>query len=343
MEIHTVGIIGEGKMGTSIFHCLPGIVPQLRWLVSSAADRENIMKSLEKRIRREVNAGVISESEAAGMMNGITVGTGPELLDQCDLVIEAIPEDLDLKNELLRNIDPHLLPECLIATNSSSILPSALAPSDKRKPFLLGMHFFYPVMMKETVELIVTPDNPAEVVSKAICFLERLRKKPLLQNEQQAFLLNRMWLDIQNEAFLITESGAISIPEMDALVRQRLFSFGVFDFIDSVGIDVMARAISNYIAGYPNGEFYRSLLSRLERMVQSGELGRKSGKGFYAYPMESALPYVTGKFGDIEIYLKNIYLNTARRYTMISKLSVGDMNDAIREYFGLEKGPFELS
>lgn len=328
-------------MGTSIVHYLLDYNLQLRWLTSPQTDQEALLKGIRKKLNRAVSAGIMTDEAATKRIGEVLTGSDPALLGGCDLLIEAIPEEREAKKNLFKTLDGVLPERCIIASNSSSIPPSELIPSQNRSPFVLGMHFFYPVMMKETVELVITPSNTVEVTDQAEAFLEQIGKKPLIQHEPYAFLLNKLWLEIQNEAFLITESGAISIYEMDALVKQKLFSFGVFDFIDSVGIDVMAGAIRNYISGYPHRNYYEPLLHRLEGMLQAGELGQKSGKGFYLYPHDNEVPEITGKFTEIEAHLKNTWLSACRRFTMMSKLPVGDMNEAIREYFGLDKGPFE--
>jgi 3-hydroxybutyryl-CoA dehydrogenase len=340
-KIKTVGIIGEGKMGSAIFNYLLDFEFPLRWMVSGDADLEKLLRATQKKEKRIISTGIMNEKSVEKRFSQVQISTDLQAAKDCDLIIEAVPEDVELKRKVFEKLTSLAPAPAIFASNSSSIIPSRLIVHESCLPFTVGMHFFYPVMMKETVELILHDSVLPEAKQAAEEFLTTIRRRPLVQNEANSFLLNRLWLDIQNEAFLLVQTGNISIPETDALVRERLFSFGVFDFFDSVGLDVMLYSICNYTSDYPHRDYFQPLISALETMVSEGKLGQKSGTGFYSYPPGVILPSITGRFSDIESHLRNTWLSASKRYTMRSRLPVGEMNDAIKDYFGVEKGPFE--
>jgi len=342
-----IGIIGEGKMGSGIFNYLLDFPFTLRWACSPAADIPNLQKSLEKKLRRSLKAGLINQVQQDEILNRTIISTDLQELKDCDLVIETVNEDIGLKRELFSKLDPILSPACIMASNSSSINPSRLIAVERRGPFTIGLHFFYPVALKETVELIVTGDTDEEVRDKTIRFLEEIDKNVLLLKESNSFILNRLFLDVQNEAWHIIAQGKASLPVIDDLVTKDLFPFGLFDFMDKVGIDTMLESVKNYTEGYPHRDYYLPLIEKLTSLVAEGKLGKESGEGFHRYEngirqvpeKTEKLPEAAEK--EILDYLRYTYLNSAKRFTMQSGCTIDEMNDAIKEYFGLDRGPFE--
>jgi 3-hydroxyacyl-CoA dehydrogenase len=185
------------------------------------------------------------------------------------------------------------------------------------------------------------PSVTGDTLALITDFLERIRKRCLLLSEQSGFILNRIFLDVQNEACRLVDEGVCSFAQMDELVRKNLFLSGIFGFTDSVGLDTMLQAVRNYIRDYPNRSNYLTFLNRLDQLVGEGKLGMKSGEGFYVYPVKET--FITGPDNaqDIADYLHQVYLSSVRRFTLRSKLTLEEMNDAVKEYFDLEKGPFE--
>jgi 3-hydroxyacyl-CoA dehydrogenase len=345
-SIRAIGIIGEGRMGTGIFHYLLDFPYRLCWIVSPEADTGNLKNSLEKRLRRALKAGIIGQEAFDRKLAETVISGSVNELAACDLVIEAINENLKLKKQLFITLGQVTKPSCILATNSSSINPSRLWFDAARNPFIIGVHYFYPVSLKEFVEVTVSPETSGEVADAIQTFLDQTKKKVLILDESNSFILNRLFLDIQNEAFLIAEQGKATEKQIDRIVKERLFSFGIFDFMDNVGIDTMLAAVKNYTSGYPHRDYYSGLINRLETLDTEGKLGLKTGNGFYSYsgtsPVKEDLPSLPAHDADeILEYLKNSYLNSAKRFTMQSGLTIDEMNDSIKEYFGTDKGPFE--
>jgi len=341
MNIRKVGIIGEGKMGTGIFNYLLDYGFTIYWIGSQEADTAKMEKSFRKKIDRARENGILDETSHQRLIAETYISGDLNDLMTCDLVIEAIPEVLDLKRSLFLKLNALVLPSCILASNSSSINPSNMLPSPSRNTTFVGLHFFYPVPLKNIVELVVTDLTSDATILTLQQFLEEIRKRYLLLNEKNSFLLNKLFLDFQNEAFRIVNDGHISMEMMDNLVRVHFFPIGVFEFFDNVGNDTMLEAIVNYTKDYPHKDYYFPLIHRLESMVKEGKLGLKSRSGFYDYSVPKSEASSSDFPASVIEHLRFSYITSAKRFTAQSHLPIDDMNFAIKEYFGIEKGPFE--
>ncbi|MCX6250620.1 MAG: 3-hydroxyacyl-CoA dehydrogenase family protein [Bacteroidetes bacterium] len=349
-KIETIGIIGEGKMGTGLFYYLLDFGFRLVWIGSETADIEKTQKGFQKKIKRGFENGLLSESRLLFLRENVIISDDLTSIVKCDLVIEAIPENMEMKRALFIKIDTIVRPDAILASNSSSINPSLLVPSGQRKGNFTGLHFFYPIPLKNIVEFVITQDTSKETTRIVKDFLNSINRKFLLLKEKDSFILNRIFLDFQNEAFLIVREEKLSISLMDAIVKENFFPSGVFEFIDSVGTDIMAVSVRNYIRDYPHKDYYEPLLNELDKMVAENRLGQKSLNGFYQYPKEPSetiLPFrdnLSNKaiFEKVVKRLKFSYISSVKRFAIQSKLNLYDLNESIREYFGTDKGPLTI-
>ncbi|MFH1296148.1 MAG: 3-hydroxyacyl-CoA dehydrogenase family protein [Bacteroidota bacterium] len=346
-SIQTVGVIGEGKMGSSIFYSLLHSPYSLRWIGSPDADVEKLQQHLEKKIHRHLKSGIVGQDEHDRLLLRTIISSDVSHTANCDLVIEAIPEELTLKRQLFADLDRITKSSCILATNSSSFNPSQLFLDSKRDERIIGMHYFFPVPLKETVELIFPEKTSTKVRSTTEAFLRQTGKQILLLNESNSFILNKLFLDIQNETYRIVEQGMATVKQIDTLIKEQLFPVGVFDFMDNVGIETMLAAVRNYTSDYPHKDYYQNLINKLQALVDAGKFGLKSGEGFFRYTegkmsdSSSPEPLRPEVAREITNHLRFTYLNAAKRFTMQSGCTIDEMNQAIREYLGLEKGPFE--
>jgi 3-hydroxybutyryl-CoA dehydrogenase len=334
-KINTIGIIGEGKMGTNIFYYLTGFDYQLVWICSTDADIDKLQRSFDKKIRRSVDAGIMDISRGGFLRDKTIISADLQSLSTCDLIIEAIPEDIELKKELFREVDRIAGSSCILTSNSSSINPSEMIPSEKRKDKFAGIHFFYPIALKNIVEFIL-PETISRANRELITgFLQNIRRDYLILKEKDSFILNRIFLDFQNEAFLLTCQEKFSYSQMDALVKEHFFPTGVFEFFDSVGLETMLASIKNYIRDYPHREYYGSLVSKLEELA-----GQESHGGFLSgdkIPGE----VIASDVEEAVQRLRFTYRASFKRFAVQSKLSLNDLNNAVKEYFGIDHGPLD--
>jgi len=346
--INTVGIIGGGKMGTNLFYYFLDFGFNIRWFRSPSADLEKARRTFNKRINRSRETGIIPEGTFEKLKAGTSISQDKKILTDCDLVIETIPEDINLKRELFKTLDDVLNDRCIIASNSSSINPGALVPAPRRIPLFLGVHFFYPVSLKNVVEVIIPGSFQPHARDAVINFLQKIRRNYIILDEENSFILNKIFLDFQNEAFNLVHNGHITFSQLDKIVKEHFFPVGVFEFFDCVGIDTMLASIRNYIKPYPHKDYYYPLVGHLESMVKQGFLGQKCSRGFYQYSRGEIISInddsssLSKPMAEFVEHLRFTYLTTVRRFTVHSGLSIQEMNDAVKEYFSIEKGPFEI-
>ncbi len=339
-HLTTIGIVGEGKMGSGILYYLTAYPYVLRWLCSNDADLGQLSRQFSKKVGRMHDHGLIDDQRYEQLKQTVITCDPGDLAD-AGLVIEAVNENADLKREIFRELDLHLGPGAILATNTSSIRPSLLIPSEKRAPYIAGLHFFYPVALKNIAEITVTSHTSARVLSTLEQFLTTIGRRYLVMEENNSFVLNRIFLEVQNEAAKLVQQGCCDMAAVDTLVKEQLFEFGIFDFCDSVGIDTMLAAVTSYTSGSPDWDDYRVFSGMLRDLIDQGKTGRKSGEGFYRYPREQEQVELPANQEEIVHHLYNTWLMAVRRFAMQAHLPIGDINHAVKEYFGVQTGPFD--
>ncbi len=333
-----VGIIGTGKMGSGIFYFLIGQPFDLVWICSERTNLEKLTKQFSKRIRRALETGVIDKVRY-GTLLLTPVTTDLTALQDCDLVIEAITEKLEEKQRLFGAIDRIVRQEAIFSSNSSSINPSALLPENDGRRQVAGLHFFYPVAMVDIVEITLSQAVTADSAKKLESFLETIGRCHITLDEQNSFILNRIFLEVQNEAFRIVKEGSCTYEQMDQLVKSNLFPFGVFDFCDAVGLDTMLVSIRNYIREYPRKDSYELFLTALEKLVAAGKLGVKTHEGFFKYPLTGNTVEPPEYEADIEEHLRHTWLSACAKFTAKLPVRQEGITHAIEEYFGIGQDP----
>jgi 3-hydroxyacyl-CoA dehydrogenase len=343
-KIKHIGIVGEGKMGSSIFLFLLGYDFRLTWLCSSSVVKEKASKQAAKKINILWKSGILTEAAFHKKNEETKITEMPVDLGDCDLVIESISEDLETKKEFFRKLDLVVDQECIFTTNSSSIIPSRLIPSESRQKRFAGLHFFFPVNLKNTVELIHGPDASEETIGILKDFLRLINKNIFLQDEKNAFILNRFLLDFQAEAYNLCANGDIAYFQMDELVKERFFPAGVFEFFDHVGIDVMLASIRNYIENEPDKSLYLPLVARMEELIANNHLGLKTRKGFYNYDLqgrpcndeEMQKMSPADRLGEIEKQLRNKLERAYRSVLATGYVSAETFDEAVKDYLGTD-------
>lgn len=335
-------------MGTSIFLYLNRFNLKLRWLCSSEEARDEASKMFVKKLNSQLHCGVMRQDEYDARLRDNVITADPGDMQDCNLIIEAAPEDADLKRQILSRLDSAVNAECIFATNSSSIYAGALIPSVNRKDKLLGLHFFFPVQLKKYVELITTAESSEETVRSVGECLAVIGKKSLHEDLHSAFLLNKLFLDFQAEAYHISLEGQASFRQIDTLVKTHLFPSGVFEFFDHVGIDVMLASVKAYATGRVNFEFYEPLLVKLQELAGAGHLGLKAKQGFYDYKVQSetggrqisaeVLPYHLAH--SLVMRLWDRYISSVIEVLDGGWISREELSDAVKDYTGSDDDHF---
>jgi 3-hydroxybutyryl-CoA dehydrogenase len=282
MEIRKVGVVGCGLMGSGITEVAArgGFEVVVREVNSELLERglERIRRSLARAVER----GKLGAQEEAATLARIHGTTELEFLRDCDLVIEAIVEDLGAKQALFRQLDELLGPQAIFASNTSSLTITQLAVSTKRPDRFLGLHFFNPVPVMQLVEVVRTILVDSAVVEQATEWCRKLGKRPILCRDNSGFIVNRLLVPYLLDAIRALEEGVGTVEDIDEGMRLGCgYPMGPFTLLDFVGLDTTYAIANIMFEEYREKRFAPPPL--LKQMVQAGRLGKKSGRGFYDY------------------------------------------------------------
>ena len=281
-DIKRVGVIGAGTMGNGIAQVFAqsGFEVQLIDMAAPALDRarETIEKSLDKFVEK----GKLSRSDRDVALARLTTGTNVDALTGTDYVVEAILEDPDAKRALFSRLDALTRPDVVLSSNSSSISITTLGAATKRPDRVLGMHFMNPVPLMALVELIRGQATSAESMLTAAKLCMELGKTAVESADYPGFIANRILMPMINEAIFALMEGVGTAEAIDSVMKLGMnHPMGPLTLADFIGLDV-CLAIMNVLHDGLGDPKYRPC-PLLRRMVAAGQLGRKSGRGFYEY------------------------------------------------------------
>jgi 3-hydroxybutyryl-CoA dehydrogenase len=282
MGINKVFIVGSGLMGSGISQVCAqaGIAVFLYDIDREALNRA--LKNIEWSVNKFFEKGKIKEDAATVMQRIQTVSDFSKAGD-ADLLIEAVFENLELKREIFRKMDEAAGPEALIASNTSAISITELASVTDRPDKVLGLHFFSPVPMMQAVEIIKGLATPDETAIRGKAFVLQIGKEPIMVNRDVAgFVINRINFPSTMEAMRLVEQGIASVEDIDKGLRLASGrKMGIFETGDMVGLDITYGAMMAMYQETGDPRWYPPML--LRKKVTAGQLGRKTGKGWYEY------------------------------------------------------------
>jgi 3-hydroxybutyryl-CoA dehydrogenase len=282
MQITTVGIVGAGTMGNGIAQTFAtaGFPVVLRDVGEAPLDRGmgNIRKSLAKFVEK----GRLTQEAYDTTVARITTTTELRDLAACDLVVEAIFENFEVKKAVFEELDLLLRPEALLASNTSSIDITRLAAVTKRPDRVIGMHFFNPVPLMSLVEVIRGLSTSDETYTTIRDLAVQLGKTPVEVRDYPGFVSNRVLMPMINEAVFTLFEGVASAQDIDTVMKLGMnHPMGPLTLADFIGLDVCLDILNVLYDGFKDPKYRPCPL--LVKMVQAGKLGRKSGEGFYKY------------------------------------------------------------
>ncbi len=282
MRIETVAVIGSGTMGRGIAQS--AALAGKRVILYDLTDEllGLALRAIHNAIDEGVRRGKTAADAAAAAKDAITTTTELAGAAKVDLVIEAVPEDMELKRKVFGRLDATAPPHTILASNTSSLSISAIAAATRRPEKVIGLHYFNPAHLMKLVEVIRGDMTADETVNACKAFAREIGKTPVLCIDSPAFIVNRIARPFYGEAFRMLGEQAAEPETIDKLIESLGFRMGPFELLDLIGLDVnLAVTKSVYNAYFHEPRFRPHPIQ--QRMVESGRLGRKSGRGFYEH------------------------------------------------------------
>ena len=278
-----LGIVGAGAMGSGIAQVSAGSGIETRLFDSNAGAAEKSIVGIEQRLRKRVAEGKQGSADAEKTISLLRAVPAIEAMADCDVIIEAIVEDLHVKNALFRRLEDIVGADAILASNTSSIPIGAIAAGLRNRHRVAGLHFFNPVPLMKLVEVIPGPDTAQEVIETLVSLGKKVGRYPVVVRDMPGFLVNLGGRAYTTEALAILHENIATVADIDAIMRDCCgFKMGPFELMDLTGMDVnfpVTRFIHESFFGDPrlrSTPYHRY-------MIDTGQLGRKTKRGFYDY------------------------------------------------------------
>jgi 3-hydroxybutyryl-CoA dehydrogenase len=278
-----IAVIGSGTMGNGICHVFAQNGYQVAMIDINQAALDNALKTIEKNLDRMVAKEKISEADKVATLGNITAYSDLKSgVEQADLVIEAATENADIKLQIFRDIDAFSKPEAILASNTSSISITKIAAVTARPDRVIGMHFMNPVPVMRLIEIISGYKTSPEVLKTIIELSKAIGKTPVPANDYAGFVANRILMPMINEAIIALHEGVAGVEEIDTIMKLGMaHPMGPLQLADFIGLDVCLFIMKVLYEDLGKDKYAPDPL--LVNMVNAGNLGVKSGEGFYSW------------------------------------------------------------
>jgi len=282
MEIKKIAVLGAGQMGSGIAQVAAYSGYEVSMMDVSEQFLEKGIKRIRKSLDKFVKSGKLAEEDAEKVIETIATTTViSDAVEKAQLVIEAVPEDLDLKKEIFGELDEFCEKEAILASNTTELSITNIASSTSRPHRVIGMHWFNPAPVMKLVEIVAGVDTSEETIEVVKDAAHKMGKETVLVKDAQGFVTSRVLAAHMMECMRVLEEGVASAEDIDKAVRLGLnYPMGPFELADYVGLDTLLFASEGLTEAF--GDRFRAPQA-LRKRVEAGHLGRKTGKGFYNY------------------------------------------------------------
>ena len=281
-EIRSVGVVGLGTMGAGIAQVCTHAGVETVGVEVSAELGERARERIAYYLGRGVEKGRMSADERDAALARLRTSTDRADLGGCDLVIEAIVEDLEAKRELFAELDGIIRPDAVLATNTSALSVTEIARATGHPQRVVGMHFFNPAPVLQLVEVVRTELADEGAYETAFAFAERIGKQPIRCHDTPGFVVNRVLIPLLNDCVRVLDEAGVTPEDLDKAMRFGAnWPIGPCALIDLIGVDIHVHASDAIWEALGEPRFAPP--PRLVRMAQAGLLGRKTGRGFFSY------------------------------------------------------------
>jgi 3-hydroxybutyryl-CoA dehydrogenase len=282
MTIERLGIVGSGIMGSGIAEVAAkaGVTVVLRSRKQETAD--DMGAALDRSLARQVDKGRLEAADAEAARGRVSATNDLDALADCDLVVESVVEDLDVKKQLFVELDRIVKDGGILATNTSTLPVVEIAVETGRPEQVIGIHFFNPAPAMALVEVVRTLVSSDETVAAAVAFAEACGKDPVVVEDRAGFIVNALLFPYLNNAVRMLENRTASREDIDSAMKGGCnFPMGPLALLDLVGLDTSVAILDALYTEFRDPNY--AAVPLLRRMVAAGHLGRKSGQGFYDY------------------------------------------------------------
>ena len=282
MAIQKIAVLGAGQMGNGITQVAACSGYDVVMIDIKDEFIERGIGNIEKSLAKLVSKQRMTQDESDAARSRISISTDRGLCSDADLVVEAVPEILELKQSIFSELDEICKSDCILASNTSSISITKIAESTNRPDRVIGMHFMNPVPLMELVEIINGKLTSDETNAAVVTAAEGMGKVPLSTEDSPGFVSNRILCPMLNEAILCLQEGVATKESIDGIMKLGMkHPMGPLTLADYIGLDTLLHIMEVLYEGFGEPKYLAADL--LREMVAAGKLGRKSGEGFYAY------------------------------------------------------------
>jgi 3-hydroxybutyryl-CoA dehydrogenase len=279
----TIAVIGAGTMGNGIAHVFAQNGFQVHLIDTQESALQKALATIDKNLDRQIAKNTITQEQKTKTLEAITTYQSIEDgVKAADMVIEAATENVEIKKSIFKTMDAFAPPDCILATNTSSISITELGAVTQRPEKVIGMHFMNPVPVMKLVEIIHSKHTLPEVTQTIVSLTEQLGKVPCVVKDFPGFISNRILMPMINEAIIALSEGVSDVATIDQIMKLGMaHPMGPLQLADYIGLDVCRNILIILQEGFNNIKYAPSPL--LVKMVEEGKLGVKSGEGFYKY------------------------------------------------------------
>lgn len=300
-----IGIVGAGAMGAGIAQVAAMAGNEVRLFDTSSEAKNNALLKITESINKFVAKGQVSPEEGVAITGRIYLCEKLETFADCDMMIEAIIEDLSIKKTLFINLESVVSTDCILATNTSSLSVTSIASSLNQPDRCIGIHFFNPPVLMKLVEVVPAIQTNGDITNQVKKMIESWGKIVVLAKDTPGFIVNKVARPFYSEAIRVLEEGIANVVTIDQAMTENGFKMGPFTLMDFIGHDVNYRVTESVWKSFFYDSKYRPSFTQL-RLLEAGYLGKKSGKGFYDYTIENTIKPVEDTSLKNSVFLRII-------------------------------------
>ena len=340
--VNLIGIVGAGAMGSGIAQIASQAGHDVVLFDFSQEALTFSSSKLQKVMNRLIEKGKVTSDESIAIQERIVRTTMVTSLKDCDLIIEAVVEDLEVKKRVFKSIEEIASKEAIIASNTSSLSITSLASFCAHPDRVVGLHFFNPAPLMPLVEIIPALQTNRDLPKHLTDLMRKWGKSPVIAKDTPGFIVNRVARPFYGEALRILDEGLADVSTIDSAMRQSGFRMGPFQLMDLIGHDVNYSVTESVFRSFYYDPRYMPSITQL-KLVEAGWLGRKSGRGFYNYNEENEATDVPGQLDpnvqiEISERIISMLINEAADAVYLGIASAEDVDTAMLKGVNYPKG-----